>query len=197
MLLLMLCGCSGGGIMDTYWRDDKTGEWLIGLTEDKLIYDCKVWGIASMDENDGAYSIRVNNGLDSLDISIGTENDGKRTISIDGKPFDCSHISGWCLPDYPEKDTCTTIADNHYQEGDSVTIEGWVVNRLPGIVGRIEKIFGKAANNGMEVTVHMMANILTDEEQEFTAPIDYLGHFTLRMPIVNTTSFYQIGRAHV
>ena len=65
MLLLMLYGCSGGGIMDTYWRDDKTGEWLIGLTEDKLIYDCKVWGIASMDENDGAYSIRVNNGLDS------------------------------------------------------------------------------------------------------------------------------------
>ena len=39
MLLLMLCGCSGGGIMDTYWRDDKTGNWLIGLTEDRVIYD--------------------------------------------------------------------------------------------------------------------------------------------------------------
>lgn len=87
MLLLMLCGCSGGGIMDTYWRNDKTGDWLIGLTEDRVIYDCKVWDIASKNESDGAYSILVENGADKLDISIGTENDGKRTISIDGKTF--------------------------------------------------------------------------------------------------------------
>ncbi len=182
MLLLMLCGCSGGGIMDTYWRDDKTGEWLIGLTEDKLIYDCKVWGIASMDENDGAYSIRVNNGLDSLDISIGTENDGKRTISIDGKPFDCSLISGWCLPDYPEKDTCTTIADNHYQEGDSVTVIGWVKPKK-GLFG------GSGTKNGKEVTVFLTANILTGENPTYTVPIDNYGQFVLRIPIENTTSF--------
>ena len=182
MLLLMLYGCSGGGIMDTYWRDDKTGEWLIGLTEDKLIYDCKVWGIASMDENDGAYSIRVNNGLDSLDISIGTENDGKRTISIDGKPFDCSLISGWCLPDYPEKDTCTTIADNHYQEGDSVTVIGWVKPKK-GLFG------GSGTKNGKEVTVFLTANILTGENPTYTVPIDNYGQFVLRIPIENTTSF--------
>ena len=182
MLLLMLYGCSGGGIMDTYWRDDKTGEWLIGLTEDKLIYDCKVWGIASMDENDGAYSIRVNNGLDSLDISIGTENDGKRTISIDGKPFDCSLISGWCLPDYPEKDTCTTIADNHYQEGDSVTVIGWVKPKK-GLFG------GSGTKNGKEVTVFLTANILTGENPTYTVPIDNYGQFVLRIPFENTTSF--------
>ena len=182
MLLLMLCGCSGGGIMDTYWRDDKTGEWLIGLTEDKLIYDCKVWGIASMDENDGAYSIRVNNGLDSLDISIGTENEGKRTITIDGKPFDCSLISGWRLPDYPEKDTCTTIADNHYQEGDSVTVIGWVKPKK-GLFG------GSGTKNGKEVTVFLTANILTGENPTYTVPIDNYGQFVLRIPIENTTSF--------
>ena len=48
ILLFVLCGCSGNDIMDTYWRDDKTGEWLIGLTEDGVIYDCKVWGISKM-----------------------------------------------------------------------------------------------------------------------------------------------------
>lgn len=137
MLLLMLCGCSGGGIMDTYWRDDKTGDWLIGLTEDRVIYDCKVWDIASKNESDGAYSILVENGADKLDISIGTENDGKRTISIDGKTFDCSLISGGCLPNYPEKDTCTTLADNHYQEGDSVTVIGWVKPKK-GLFGGFE-----------------------------------------------------------
>ena len=26
ILLSVLCACSGDGIMDTYWRDDKTGE---------------------------------------------------------------------------------------------------------------------------------------------------------------------------
>ncbi len=183
MLLLMLCGCSGGGIMDTYWRDDKTGDWLIGLTEDRVIYDCKVWDIASKNESDGAYSIRVNNGLDSLDISIGTENDGKRTISIDGKPFDCSLISGGCLPDYPEKDTCTTLADNHYQEGDSVTVIGWVKPKK-GLFGGFE-----SEANGKEITAFLTANVLTGENPTYSVPIDTLGQFKLRIPIENTTSF--------
>lgn len=183
MLLLMLCGCSGGGIMDTYWRDDKTGDWLIGLTEDRVIYDCEVWDIASKNESDGAYSIRVNNGLDSLDISIGTENDGKRTISIDGKTFDCSLISGGCLPDYPEKDTCTTLADNHYQEGDSVTVIGWVKPKK-GLFGGFE-----SEANGKEITAFLTANILTGENPTYSVPIDTLGQFKLRIPIENTTSF--------
>lgn len=183
MLLLMLCGCSGGGIMDTYWRDDKTGDWLIGLTEDRVIYDCKVWDIASKNESDGAYSILVENGADKLDISIGTENDGKRTISIDGKTFDCSLISGGCLPDYPEKDTCTTLADNHYQEGDSVTVIGWVKPKK-GLFGGSES---KA--NGKEITAFLTANVLTGENPTYSVPIDTLGQFKLRIPIENTTSF--------
>ena len=190
VLTTVLCGCSGDGITDTYWRDDKTGEWLIGLTEDKVIYDCKVWGIGAKTESDGTYTLQANYGVDQLDITFGTEQDGKRTITIGGKQYDCSLIDGWCLPDYPEKDTCDTIADNHYAVGDSVTIEGWVVNRMPGIVGRIEKMLGKETKNGKEVNVVMMASILSDEEQEFTAPIDYLNHFSLRIPIENTTSFY-------
>lgn len=183
MLLLMLCGCSGGGIMDTYWRDDKTGDWLIGLTEDRVIYDCKVWDIASKNESDGAYSILVENGADKLDISIGTENDGKRTISIDGKTFDCSLISGGCLPDYPEKDTCTTLADNHYQEGDSVTVIGWVKPKK-GLFGGFE-----SEANGKEITAFLTANVLTGENPTYSVPIDTLGQFKLRIPIENTASF--------
>ena len=52
-MFFALCGCSGDGITNTYWRDDKTGEWLIGLTEDAVIYDCKVWGIAKKNESNG------------------------------------------------------------------------------------------------------------------------------------------------
>lgn len=198
VLTFVLCACSGDGITDTYWRDDKTGEWLIGLTEDKLFYDCKAWDIASKDEINGTFAILANDGNAKLDISFGTEQDGKRTVTIGGKQYGCSLIDGWYLPDYPKKDPCDTIADNHYAAGDSVTIEGWVVNRLPGIFSRIGKMLGQEAKNGKKVTVEMMANILTDEELTFTAPIDSVGHFTLRLPIVNTTSFLlDCGRKNV
>ena len=184
----VLCGCSGDGITNTYWRDDKTGEWLIGLTEDAVIYDCKVWGIAKKNESNGTYTIQARYGLDSLDISFGPEQDDKRSITIGNKQFDCSLIDGWYLPDYPEKDT-TAFADNHYAVGDSVTIEGWVrPSSKPGIIRKIEKKLGDDVRN--EVTVSEAANILTDEEWTLTVPIHYLGHFKLKVPVENTTSFW-------
>ena len=190
LMAFVLCGCRGDGISDTYWRDDKTGDWLIGLTEDKVVYDCKVWDIAKMDESDGAYIIQAKYGMNSLDISFGSEQNGKRNITIGDKQFDCSLIDNdWYMPDYPEKDTCTTIADNHYFEGDSVTIIGWI-RPLPAIVNWLKNKIEDNAEKGNEVVVKMMANILTGEEPSFTAPIDSDGHFVLRMPIENTTFFY-------
>ena len=183
ILLLLLCGCSGDGITDTYWRDDKTGDWLIGLTEDKIIYDCKVWGISSMDESEGKYIIHAKCGSENLDISMGSEQDGKRTITIGGRPFDCSIISGWHLPDYPEKDTCSTIADNHYAEGDSVTIIG-MVKPKKGLSRLLDN-----EKEAKEVIAFLTANILTAEKPTFTAPIDSCGQFKLRIPIENTRSF--------
>ena len=183
MGLLVLCGCTGGGIMDTYWRDDKTGEWLIGLTEEKLIYDCKIWDIASMNKSNGTYSIKAKYGMDSLDVCFGKGNGGRRTVSIGDKQFDCSLIDGRHLPDYPQKDTCTALDDNHYAEGDIVTVVGWVKPRTG--------LFALAKNetDGKEVTVSMMANIFSGEVPGFTVPIDSLGRFTLRIPIENTTCF--------
>lgn len=181
--LLVLCGCSGNGIMDTYWRDDKTGEWLIGLTEDKLIYDCKIWDIASMDKSDGTYTMMARCGMDSIAVGFGTKKGGKRMVSIGDKQFDCSLIKGRYLPDYPKKDTCTTIADNHYAEGDSVTIVGWIKPQ--------KSLFGGAEEetNGKELIAYMMANVLTGEQPTYTVPINNYGQFELRIPIENTTSF--------
>ncbi len=188
-VLLALCGCSGNGIMDTYWRDNKTGEWLIGLTEGKLIYDCKIWDIASMDKSDGTYSMTARCGMDSLAIGFGSEKGGKRIVSIGDKQFNCSLIKGRHLPDYPQKDTCTTIADNHYAEGDSVTIVGWVKPKK-GLFASAEN--GNIGKNG---TVSYMVDIFTGEETTFTFPIDSLGRFTLCIPIENTKLFWlEIGQ---
>ena len=193
MMLFLLSACSGNDIMDTYWRNDKTGEWLIGLTEDGVIYDCKVWGISKMDERDGTYTIQANYGVSSIDISIGSNQDGKRTITIGDKQYDCSLIdNGWYMPDYPERDTCDTIANNNYREGDSVTIIGWV-RPLPAVVNWLKSKIDDNKKNSNEVSVSMMANILTDDNPSFTAPIDSYNHFELRIPIENTTSFYLEG----
>lgn len=190
LLAFVLCGCNSDDIADTYWRNDKTGDWLIGLTEDKVIYDCKVWDIAKMDESDGTFVIQAKIDSDSLNIILGSEQNGKRDITIGDKQFDCSLIdNGWYLSDYPEKDTCTTIADNHYSEGDSVTIIGWI-RPLPAVVNWLKNKIDDNEGKGDEVVVKMMANILTGEEPSFTAPIDLDGYFELRMPIENSTSFY-------
>ena len=55
-----------------------------------MIYDCKVWDIAKMNESDGTYTIQANYGVNSLDISIGSEQDGKRTISIGGNSMNAA-----------------------------------------------------------------------------------------------------------
>ena len=34
VIAFVFCGCSSNDFADTYWRNDKTGDWLIGLTED-------------------------------------------------------------------------------------------------------------------------------------------------------------------
>ena len=33
------------GIADTYWRNEATGDWLIGFTKQHVIYQNKVWDI--------------------------------------------------------------------------------------------------------------------------------------------------------
>ena len=38
VLTFVLCACSGDGITDTYWRDDKAGEWLQSI-EDTLLQE--------------------------------------------------------------------------------------------------------------------------------------------------------------
>lgn len=93
LLLILLCGCSDNDLMDTYWRDNKTGEWLIGLANEKVVYDCKVWDIATIKDNDGICTIQAECGTEKLDISFGNQQDGKCTISVNGNEAECSNSS--------------------------------------------------------------------------------------------------------
>ena len=186
VMLLVLCGCSNDRMNDTYWRNDKTGEWLIGFVENKVVYDCKVWDVVSQTEEEGAYTIQAEWAGSKLNVNVGKEEDGRRSITINGKEAPCSIISEQFLPDYPEKDN-TTFADNNYRAGDSVTIVGWI-KPLPSAVQWLqEKVYGEEKTNEVSVCT---TSIYTNQGESFTAPLDSLGRFTLRMPIANTTALW-------
>ena len=164
------------GITDTYWRDEATGDWLIGFAPQHVIYDNKVWDIVSQTEKKDTYSLTLAGGTT---IKVGKLKKGRRAITIaNGKSIVCSPISAAALPDYPTKDLRTGFADNGYQANDSVTIIGWLKD-MP------EQ--GWKAGRDFEVNIE---NVFMDDQQKFYATMDSLGRFTLRVPVVNTSQAY-------
>ena len=188
VVLFTLWGCQTDSISDTYWRNNQTGEWLIGFTEGKVVYDCKVWDIISQTDKEDAYTILAENNGERLVVKMEPDVDGKRMVSIGDVKAECSFIDEKFLPDYPEKDTLATFADNHYREGDSVTIVGWILSKSD-IVNWLREHVAEDGGNKDEAVVQT-TNIFTDQQETFTTPIDAEGHFTLRMPIINTTPLY-------
>lgn len=183
---LTLCACSTDS-MNTYWRNNKTGEWVIGITENNVVYDSKVWDITSKSEADDAYTIEARCGQETISVNLGKENSDKRIITVNGTETECSLIDDQYLPDYPEKDT-TPLANNNYAEGDSVTIKGWIMPELSFISWLREKRNNYAGAKG-EVSARIKS-IYNKKETTYNAPIDSLGRFTLRIPLENTTFFY-------
>ena len=175
------------GIYDTYWRNESTGDWLIGFTPDCIIYDGKFWDILSQTDSKDRYNIlAINNGI-SLNIEVGKLRKGLRTIQIDGAQIiTCSPITTEALPDYPHKDMRKGIKDNGYREGDFVTFTGWLKD-MP------EELYEKSTEFDISYV-----NILTDEDEKVYAPMDSLGRFTITMPLVNSTEvFLDWGRTTI
>jgi hypothetical protein len=111
-------------LADTYWRNEQTGDWLIGFSQKHVIYNNKVWDITNKTEKKDAYILTIDDGTS---IKVEKERKGLRKISVGKqKPVECSLITTATLPDYPKKDLRTGFADNGYRDGDSVTIIGWL-----------------------------------------------------------------------
>ena len=181
-ILLALVAMAGqaqntvGTLADTYWRNEKTGDWLIGITANHVIYDNMVWDIVARTEKKDAYALTISNGTT---IKVGKQKKGLRSIAIDKqKPITCSLINTQALPDYPKKDLRTGFTDNGYRDGDSVTIIGWLKDMPP-----------EEWQKGGEFRVSWNS-IITDEQEVFFAKMDSLGCFMLRFPIINTSEVW-------
>ena len=166
-------------LTDTYWRNPKTGDWVIGFTEKHVIYDNVVWDIMEQTECKGGYTFSISNGSETKDIKVSPTKKEERTITIDKKvSVKCSPITTSTLPDYPTRDDRSGFKDNGYRMGDSVTIVGWLKD-MPA----------EAWERGKEFEVAIM-NILTDEQDSFYAPLDSLGRFAFKVPLFNTSQAF-------
>ena len=164
------------GIADTYWRNESTGDWMIGITPNHVIYKNKVWDIVSQTEKKDAYTLTINDGTI---IKVGKMKKGQRIITIGKeKPATCSPIVTAALPDYPTKDMRKGFVDNGYRTNDSVTIIGWMKDMPQQAWER-----GKEFSVGIE-------NIFRDKEESSYAKMDSLGRFTLKMPILNSSQVF-------
>ena len=163
-------------ITNTYWRNESTGDWLIGITPSHVIYKNKVWDIVSQTEKKDAYTLTINDGTI---IKVGKMKKGQRIITIGKeKPATCSPIVTAALPDYPTKDMRKGFVDNGYRTNDSVTIIGWMKDMPQQAWER-----GKEFSVGIE-------NIFRDKEESSYAKMDSLGRFTLKMPILNSSQVF-------
>ena len=166
-------------LTDTYWRNPKTGDWVIGFTEKHVIYDNAVWDIVEQTECKGGHTLTISNGNEARSIKVSPTKKEERTITIDKKvSVKCSPITTSTLPDYPTRDDRQGFKDNGYRMGDSVTIVGWLKD-MPA----------EAWERGKECEVAIM-NILTDEQDSFYAPLDSLGRFAFKVPLLNTSQAF-------
>ena len=172
------------GITDTYWRDDATGDWLIGFTASHVIYGNRVHEIASRTERKDTYTLTT---ADGETIRVGRLRKGLRTITIgSAAPAVCSPITTATLPDYPTKDLRVGFRDNGYRQGDSVTLVGWLKD-MP------EALWKKGSE--FEVSLE---DIIKDTPENAYAKMDSLGRFSLRFPLLNTSQvFMDWGRTTI
>ncbi len=172
------------GITDTYWRNEATGDWLIGFAEKHVVYQNKVWDIVRRTEKKDAYTLTLDDGTI---VKIGKMKKGLRTIAIgNGEPVVCSPITGAVMPDYPTKDLRTGFVDNGYAPTDSVTIIGWLKDMPP-----------QAWRNGREFAV-AYEDIISERQENAYTVMDSLGRFSFKMSLLNSTEvFIDWGRSTV
>ena len=164
-------------LFPSYWRNEQTGNWDIAFLDNYAIYDCKVWDMqADANHKTGEAKITLTHNGKNINVLVGKNKKGKRTISIDGKKAIYSMITGRFLPDYPMKDTRTDFVDTNYKM-DTVTIVGWKKD-MPAH-HRGEKFFNFAVND-----------LFLGEQTEYYAEMDSLGRFTIKIPLINSSEFF-------
>lgn len=160
---------------ESCWRDDSTGDWIIGFFPEGIVYDNRVWTYVSRDDQSGKFV--VTDGKDNMAIKAGKEKNGQRKIKIGEQPaVSLGRIIGNTLPAYPDKEYKGAFDNSKYLKEDSVTISGWV-RGLPEVVTQ---------HRGKDIKVYYHS-VFTGSQEKVSTDMDSTGYFSLTFPVPNTT----------
>jgi hypothetical protein len=82
------------GIADTYWRNEATGDWLIGFAPKHVIYENKVQDIASQTEKKDAYTLTLDDGTTTGTATTAAQLKGSGTLTKIASQFDPDAMEG-------------------------------------------------------------------------------------------------------
>ena len=162
-------------LFNSNWRNDKTGDWQLGLYADNAVYDSKVWKYEEKNDK----NVVLTDGQEKVTIAIGKEKAGKRKFNINGQKVTLSSF-GPVLPAYPVADN--TAFSTEYKDGEAV-ISGWIKD-LP-----------KDIHEGKISITANSANIVTGVPQNANTTSDELGRFTMTVKLngPQTVRFQEAG----
>lgn len=165
-------------LFPSYWRNENTGNWDIAFLDNGYtIYGGKIWNNElEVNHSSGEAKGILKRGDETLNVFIGKDKKGKRTIKIGKEKLLCSIITDRFMPDYPNKDSRTDFVDTN-NKIDTVTVSGWIKD-MPEEYRKI-KTFDFCHDD-----------IFTGEQKTFPAELDSLGRFTIKIPLINSTEFY-------
>ena len=165
-------------IINTHWRNLRTGDWVISFLDSCVIYDCKVWNYRTRPNSETAavQTIVVEQDDQVASIMISPLKHGKRTLRVqapDGtKQFSCSAFDSRNLPDYPKiARRAYKLVDFGYEKVDTVTVSGFFIgpgrNNMSYTIDVIDPVAGLNPNFGFK----------TDKD----------GYFSVKFPVANTS----------
>ena len=163
-------------LFNSNWRDDQTGDWVLGLYADNAVYDSKVWKYEEKSDK----KVVLTNGQDKTTINIGKEKNGKRQFTINGQKLSLSSF-GSVLPAYPTADNTAFSTELANAEA---TIVGWI------------KDFPKDISDKKITLSANATNLVTAEPMNVTVPAsDEMGQFTMTVKLngAQTVTFGEIA----
>lgn len=158
-------------LFNSNWRNEESGDWEIGLYEDCAVYDSRLWRYKVRKDK----KVVLTDGNEDVTVTLGKEKDGKRSIAINGRKMLCSRITSKFLPDYPTPDE--TPFKTGLAEGEAV-INGWLKDWPEELLD---------AGKDFEVEIY---NVLTHSGNTYSAKIDSLGHFQIKIPLTGAQEAY-------
>lgn len=163
-------------LFPSVWRNCKSGDWEIAFYDECAIYDCRFWKYKERKHKGDKYELLLESDGEELDVKVGKSKKGHRNITIGKRKCEFEIISTITLPDYAHKDTVRGLKDNGYQQVDTVTLTGWLRGAPKYKIERANSLY----------TI-LIENVLKGKEEGFSAAMDSLGRFTIKIPLLNTS----------